>query len=188
MPWLRLRWEITVVWDERQPLESMVCAVMPKPFCTTRRLPALSKMIPRGCVKSLATLTAFQPFAVSTGEWKSLTPAHDVGMPDWIGPGVVVGITLVVRVLDCVGVGVGVELGRGVLVESGINAFATNLSKFAFLPWDKSRLQCPKLECTLNVDRLFAGSLGSLLARPCAKGRAGFVVSSDTVLPSVSCH
>jgi hypothetical protein len=55
-------------------------------------------------------------------------------MPDWIGPGVVDVITLVVRVLDCVGVGVGVKLGRGVLVGSGINALATSLSKFVFLP------------------------------------------------------
>lgn len=94
----------------------------------------MSKMMPRGCIKSPATFTAFQPLAVSTGEWKSFTPVQDVGMPDWIGPGVEDGITLVVRVLDSVGVAVGVELGSGVLVGSAIKLSATSLSKFAFFP------------------------------------------------------
>lgn len=84
------------------------------------------------------------------------------------------------------------ELEAGTAVVAGgmfgIKFAATSFSKSTFLPCVKSRVQWPKEECTLNTEVFFAGVMGALFVRPCAKGDASLLASSETVLPSVSCH
>jgi hypothetical protein len=96
--------------DVRQPFGSTLCAVMPRPFSTTRRLPEVSKTRPRGWVKPPATFVALHPLAVFTGKASFVTSAHDAGTPVCIGPGDAEGTTLVLRV-D--GLTLTVELGTG---------------------------------------------------------------------------
>jgi hypothetical protein len=110
-------------------------------------------------------LTALHPEAVKAGEW-SFSPEQFKGtlVEDGAGIAVELGNTLVLSVLGVEGV----EVVGGTLLEGvgtlGTRFASTSLSKPAFWPSERSKVQCPNDECTLNVDLLFAGSLGSLAA------------------------
>ena len=96
------------------------------------RLPAVSKMRPRGCVNPPAIFVAFQPLAVLTGNTSVEMPAHAEGTPVCVGCGVADDRTLV---LSVVGRTLIVELGTGALDAGGVSCMrfaATSLSKFVF--------------------------------------------------------
>lgn len=115
--------------------------MIPKPFWITRRLPAVSKVTPRGCVRPPATFTALQPGAVRTGKWRAGTPEQVVGIPVCMGPGLEVGKTVVTSVVGCADVVValtGTELVGGATTA---RFAATSRSKLAFWPRDRSKVQ-----------------------------------------------
>lgn len=148
----------------------------------------MSKARPLGCKRFPETFTAFHPLAVKTGEWNSEIPAQELGIPVCTGRFVGEGVP-VMNVLVCELVG---ELEAEMRVvaggASGTKFAATSLSKSVFFPCVRSSVQWPKDECTLKIEVFFAGWIGALLVRPCAKGDARLLEFNDTVLPSVSCH
>lgn len=129
----------------------------------------MSQMMVRGEVRWPATFTNFHPFAAVALYLKASTPPQEAGTPVWVAAGLVETI-LVLNVLDAGGsvevIDVGVAGGA-----SGTTFASTNFWKSAFRPADKSKFQCPKLECTLNNDVFLAGSNGAFFANACAKGR-----------------
>ena len=82
IPWLRLFSLTSVLLEAMQPEPSVanVCAVIPLPLSTRRRLPAASKIIPRAVINPPKTLTAAHPGATSPGYCGAATPGQDAGM------------------------------------------------------------------------------------------------------------
>lgn len=133
-----------VLEDVKHPSEPIPWPVIPMLFWMRRRLPAESNIRPLGCVKPPATLTAFQPLAVRLEKCSGDTPEQEEGIPDWTGPGVELGLTLVLNVLEGAIVGEEVAFGEPLGVGGALpptKFAATNLSKSVLWPWERSSVQ-----------------------------------------------